>query len=285
MRSLTALKHRQRQRATVVYGIQPVSQAVASGWPVQVLVYAPGLLLNAGARTMVEQQRSEGVDVVTFDNELFRRLSGRNWSGGLAAIVSTRYVETCDITLGPDATVLALDRIANPGNLGAIVRTADATGAAGVILLGSAADAFDPAAVRASMGAVFNVPIARMNGTAEFFGWAASSGLPVVTTATWAEGRLWATPLPRRLAVLMGSEGPGLTCGDVVDGSIQLAIPMGGTADSLNLAVATGVVLYEVWRQRATSLREEDWAQHTLPNQRSGIDRETSVDHGQTHAK
>lgn len=253
MRSLASRKYRQRESAAVVYGIQPVSQAIHAGTTVQALAYAPDLLQNRGARALVQEQREAGTRIVPLDAGLFGRLSGRDGHGGLAAIVTTRYAEPGEIPLGPDVTVVALDRVRNPGNLGTILRTADATRAAGVILVGPTAYPYDPAAIKASMGGAFQLPIARLEGTAAFFCWAATKELPVVTTATRADGALWTTRLPARLAVLMGSEGAGLAEEDLARGSIRLAIPMDGAAESLNLAVATGVVLYEVWRQRVTS--------------------------------
>lgn len=125
MRSLASRKYRQRESAAVVYGIQPVSQAIDAGTTVQALAYAPDLLQNRGARAMVQEQREAGTRIVPLDAVLFGRLSGRDGHGGLAAIVTTRYAEPADILLGPDVTVVALDRVRNPGNLGTILRTAD----------------------------------------------------------------------------------------------------------------------------------------------------------------
>ncbi len=120
MRSLASRKYRQRESAAVVYGIQPVSQAIDAGTTVQALAYAPDLLQNRGARAMVQEQREAGRRIVPLDAVLFGRLSGRDGHGGLAAIVTTRYAEPGEIPLGPDVTVVALDRVRNPGNLGTI---------------------------------------------------------------------------------------------------------------------------------------------------------------------
>jgi TrmH family RNA methyltransferase len=100
------------------------------------------------------------------------------------------------------------------------------------------------------MGAIFSVPVARAAGSDEFFAWADERDLAVVTTSTRAEQNVWEARYPDPLVVLMGSEGPGLPDADLRRGRLQVSIPMTGTAESLNLAVATGVVLYEVVRQR-----------------------------------
>lgn len=253
MRALALRKHRRRENAAVVYGIQPVTQALQAGYEVEFLAYAPSLLRNPGALAMVDRTRQAGTRVIALDGGLFARLSGRDGPGGLAAVVTMRVTKPGQIPLGPDAVLLGLDRIANPGNLGTILRTADATGVAGVVLIGACADPYDPAAIKASMGAVFNVPVAKLDTSAAFFRFASEQALPVATTASGGADQLWQTRLPPRLALLMGSEGPGLAQEDVTAGAIALSVPMVGAAESLNVAVATGVVLYEVWRQRNTS--------------------------------
>lgn len=250
MRALALRKHRRRENAAVVYGIQPVTQALHAGHEVELLAYAPALLRNPGALSMVDEARQAGTRVIALDADLFTRLSGRDGPGGLAAIVATRFTEPRQIPLGPEAVLVGLDRIGNPGNLGTIMRTADATGAAGVVLIGACADPYDPAAIKASMGAVFNVPVAKVDTSAAFFQLANDQRLPVATTASRGADKLWQTELPPRLALLMGSEGPGLAEEDLSAGTIALSIPMVGSAESLNVAVATGVLLYEVWRQR-----------------------------------
>jgi TrmH family RNA methyltransferase len=137
----------------------------------------------------------------------------------------------------------------NPGNVGTIVRTASAAGASGVILIGPSADPYDPAAVKASMGALFTVPVVSVPSAAEFLGWAADSGVTVAATSARAGLSCWEAELRPPLALLLGSEGTGLP-DEVIDAAdLRVAIPMTGTAESLNLAVAAGVLLYEVRRR------------------------------------
>nr|WP_211269181.1 RNA methyltransferase [Saccharothrix syringae] len=252
MRALDQRKHRQREGAAVVHGTQPVRQAVEAGFEVENLVVAPELLREGTAR-FVAEQRERGTRVTTVTGELFARLSDRDRPTGLAAIVRVRLADAAEVAPGTGrASVVALDRVANPGNLGTIVRTADATGAAGVLLVGPTADPFDPAAIKASMGAIFNVPVARVSDVDELFAWARERGVAVVTTSAKAPHRLWRTEYPERVALLMGTEGDGLADDVVERGDLRVSIPMVGTAESLNLAVATSVLLYDLWRFRET---------------------------------
>jgi RNA methyltransferase, TrmH family len=244
MRLLSDRKHRRREGAFVVEGIQPVWQAVEAGADLEVLVVAPALL---GSRTaeLVAGREAAGTRVARVTGELFARLSARDGPSGLAAIVRARVPGLASLPLTPDAVFVALHEVGNPGNLGTIIRTADATGAAGVALVGPAADPFDPAAVKASMGALFAVPVARAADPAEFFAWAAGAGVSVITTSARAERSFWEAGYPRPLALLLGAEGAGLPDDVLAAGDAQVRIPMTGTADSLNLAVAAGLLLYQ----------------------------------------
>ncbi len=249
MRLLADRKHRSREGAFVVEGIQPVWQAVEAGAAIETLIVAPGLLGRSPAAAMVTGQEASGVQVAWVSDELFGRISGREGPSGLAAIVRGRAAMLADLPAGPQSVFVALHEIGNPGNLGTIVRTANAAGAAGVVLLGRATDPFDPAAVKASMGALFGTPVAQAE-VEEFFGWAAGHQIAVVTTSAEAPQSFWAARYPQPVALLLGSEGAGLPGPVLERGDLRVGIPMSGTAESLNLAVAAGLLLYEVRRQR-----------------------------------
>ncbi|HEV2376262.1 MAG TPA: RNA methyltransferase [Streptosporangiaceae bacterium] len=250
MRLLADRKHRRREGAFVVEGIQPVWQAVEAGAEVETLVVAPALLESAPALAMVAEQEKAGTRVAWVSPELFARVSGRDGPSGLAAIVRGHLAGLAELHVPPGAVFVALYEIANPGNLGTIIRTASAAGAAGVVLLGTATDPYDPAAVRASIGALFSVPIAHVGEPGEFFEWAAGAGVVVVTTSASAQTSFWEASYPRPVAFLLGPEGPGLPPEVLSRGDQQVHIPMVGTAESLNVAVAAALLLYEAKRQR-----------------------------------
>ena len=244
MRLLGDRKHRRREGAFVVEGIQPVWQAVEAGADVEVLVVAPALV-GSRAAELVAGQEAAGTRVAKVTGELFARLSARDGPSGLAAIVRARVPGLASLPVTPEAVFVALHEVGNPGNLGTIIRTADAAGAAGVVLVGPAADPFDPAAVKASMGALFAVPVARAADTAELLAWTARSGVSVTTTSAKAERSFWEAGYPRPLVLLLGAEGAGLPGDVLAAGDAQVRIPMTGTAESLNLAVAAGLLLYQ----------------------------------------
>jgi TrmH family RNA methyltransferase len=249
VRLLADRKHRQRERAFVVQGIQPVWQAVEAGADLEVLIVAPGLLRHPGATAMVATQEAAGTRVARLSDELFGRLADRDGPSGLAAIVGSLATPLADLRPGPGAVIVALHQAGNPGNLGTIIRTANAAGADGVVLIGPSADPFDPAAVKASMGALFTVPVATVAAGAEFLRWAASSGVRVAATSGRASVSCWDADLRPPVALLFGSEGAGLPEDLLEAADLRVAIPMTGTAESLNLAVAAGILLFEVRRR------------------------------------
>jgi len=147
-----------------------------------------------------------------------------------------------------------LDEVQDPGNLGTILRTSDAVGAQGIILLNHSTDPFDPAVVRASMGAIFSQIIVKSTFE-EFSEWKTINQIPVVGTSGKADNEYRALNYPFPMVLLMGSERQGLSkehyriCDEVV------SIPMVGKSDSLNLAIATGVILYEIFYQKRENVR------------------------------
>jgi TrmH family RNA methyltransferase len=249
IRLLAERRHRRREGAFVVEGIQPVWQAVEAGADIEVLVVAPDLLRPPAARAMISSEEERGTRVARVTSELFARIAGRDGPAGLAAIVRAQPVPLTALDVPAGALFVTLHEPGNPGNVGTIIRTASAVGAAGVILTGAATDPYDPAAVKASMGALFDVPVAAAASAQEFLHWSASRQITVAAASARGERSLWEAEFPAPLALLLGSEGEGLP-GPLLDQvGLHVRIPMVGTAESLNLAVAAGVLLYEVRRR------------------------------------
>lgn len=249
IRALADRKHRRREGAFFVDGVQPVWRAVEAGCTIETLVIAPELLADSPAMRLVEEQEAAGTRVARLSRDLFLRLSERDGPPGLGAIVRDRVLDLEELVVGADSAFVALHEVANPGNLGTIIRTADAAGMSGVVLIGDTSDPFAPSAVKASMGSLFAMKVARTPGLDEFFGWASRHGIRVIGTSGTAARDHWHTPYPTPLAVMFGSEGPGLPDEALERSDDRVRIPMTGTAESLNLAVAAGVMMFEVRRE------------------------------------
>ncbi|HTZ42673.1 MAG TPA: RNA methyltransferase [Jatrophihabitans sp.] len=249
VRLLADRKHRRRQNAFVVEGLQPVWRAVSAGRHVETLIVAPELLANPAAGDMVAELERDGVEVIRVSAELFRRLSDRDGPAGLAAIVTGGVGTLDDLAVQADSVFVVLHELSNPGNIGTLVRTVDAAGAHGVILLGHTADPLSAPAIKASMGSVFAVPVTAVAGEDELLGWAGRHGLRLAAMTGAGAVELWQAELPRPLLVLLGNEGAGLPDSLLAAADLRVRIPMTGTAESLNVAAAGAVVLYELARR------------------------------------
>ena len=231
-------------------GVQPVERALRAGAPVEVLIVAPELITGTGAEATVEAAVSAGVPVVHLTAELFTRLSDREGPTGVAAIVAIEERGLEHLVVGQQSLFVALQEVANPGNLGTIVRTADSLGVDGVVVVGPSTDPYSPSAVKASMGSLFSVPVVHVPAVVDLLAWARATRLTVVTTSARARSVLDDVVLALPAVVLLGNEGAGLAPDVLAAGDIDVRIPMTGSASSLNLAVAAGIILYAAARSK-----------------------------------
>lgn len=244
LRKLRDRKERWAERAFVVEGVQPVWRAHDAGADIEMLVIAPDLVAGSPAEELIGAFERAGGTVTSLSAEVFTSISARDGPTGVAAVVRMPTSSIEAVPLDPTSVFVGLHEIADPGNLGAIIRTADSFGLAGVVLIGATADPYAPRAVKASMGSLFALPVVCVDSIDVAFGWAANSDLAVVTTSARASSSLPLDAFPRPSLVMFGNEGRGLPADVRARGSVDVGIPMRGTASSLNLAVAAGIVLY-----------------------------------------
>jgi RNA methyltransferase, TrmH family len=248
IRRLDRKKHRQEEGAFFVEGIRVVLSALEHGERVEVLVYAPELLTSDVAWEGVRRYEAGGGTATAVSDDVFRAISLRDNPAGLGAIISARLHSLDNLAVTPGAIFVAASDVGDPGNLGTIVRTMDAVGAAGLILTGQTTDPFHPTAVKASMGTLFNVPVVQVESMAPLWTWAEAHDLFTVATSARATHSFWEAGYRFPALLLLGSEGEGLPPDVLQRADLAVTIPMLGTASSLNLAVAAGLLLYELRR-------------------------------------
>ncbi len=247
IRRLKLRKHRRAEGAFFVEGPRGVLAALQAGAPVERVVHAPELLTSELARAAIAAAEQP---VLAVSAAVFRSLSERDNPTGIGAVVRIAERRLAELVVGPDSVFVALEGVADPGNLGTILRTMDAVKATGLVLVGSdTTDPYHPTAVKASLGALFTVPLARATWD-ELWAWAAASQVATIATsaraeiAFWQAGALGAPPL----ALLLGGEREGLDPAVMARADRRVTIPMAGGVSSLNLAVAAGLLLYEARR-------------------------------------
>lgn len=254
IRKLQERKERLESGLFYLEGLRIVGEAVDAGAAVETLVVAPELLKSEFGQKLVEDQTRRGTAVLEVSADVFRRMALKDGPQGIAAVVRQNWLPLSRARPQPGRPWIALDAVADPGNLGTILRTSDAAGGEGVILLDQSTDPYDPSAVRASMGALFDQKIVRASFD-EFAAWKKAGEWSLVGTSDKAEQDYHTCRYPTALVILMGSERQGLLPQHLALCDQVISIPMLGKSDSLNLAVATAVVLYEVLNQRRQELK------------------------------
>jgi len=248
IRKLHERKERQQSGLFYVEGLRLVGEAVQLNADIQFLVVAPYLLVSPFAKELLAAAPARDLPRLEVSQVVLRLLRSKkaagDWRRGAPALAALE-----EVSLAPGSLWVALDAVADPGNLGTILRTCDAVGAQGVILLDNATDPYDPTAVRASMGAIFSQKLVKTT-TVEFSEWKKAQGCRVVGTSGASSLDYQQYHYPDPCILLMGSERQGLQSEQLAACDQLVSIPMTGRSDSLNLAVATAVVLYEIFNQR-----------------------------------
>jgi TrmH family RNA methyltransferase len=248
IRALAMRKVREEAGLFVAEGLKLVADAIEAGWPIRILVHRSGEARPMLARAVAATRRAGG-EVLEVSQDVLEKLSRRDNPQAVLGVFEQRLLPLRDVRPGPDGLWVGLDRVRDPGNLGTIIRTADAVGAEGVMLIGDTTDPFGLEAVRATMGSIFDVRLAA-GSQEEFLAWRRSYRGRVVGTHLAGRVDYRSAPYGGGALLLMGNEQQGLPDDLAAACDALVKIPMRGKADSLNLAVATGVMLFEMARDR-----------------------------------
>jgi len=245
---------REETGLTLVDGARELSRALAAGVRVVEVFVDPAKVGAAGAQIVVDNARAQGAAIVPVAPSVLDHLAYGDRAEGLVATVAVPDLSPSALVLPEDPLVVVLEGVEKPGNLGAVLRTADGAGANAVLASDPRTDLFNPNAIRASMGTIFAMPLASGPGP-EIRARLDAGGIRLV--AARVDGAVPYMDLDLRgpLAIVLGSEADGLT--DAWSGAevIAVRLPMLGAADSLNVSIAAAVLLYEARRQRGLPAR------------------------------
>ena len=251
IKRLRRRKNRKEEGLFFIEGFRVVISAIEAQTPMDTIVYCPGLLKSEIAWQALEKQATHGVNAVAVSEDVFRSISSRENPVGLGAILPTSWSDIDAWTVTDTDIFVGLAQVSEPGNLGTVFRTMDAVKGAGLILAGDSVDPFHPRSVKASMGAIFSLPVAQIPSVESLMTWARNQQLCVIASSARASQSYWDADYRLPALLLVGSERTGLPQDLLEKADVAIKIPMGGRASSLNLAVATGLLLYEM-RRRST---------------------------------
>lgn len=244
---------RHRAREFVVEGVRAINGVLAARWPIAAFLYARERRLSGWATDILATSTARAH--LELSASLIERLSGKEETSELLAVVAMPEERLTRLPLHPGLRVVLIDRPASPGNLGTIIRSCDAFGVDGIIISGHAVDLYDPETINATVGSLFALPIVRIGGPTDLHPWLAEArqklpGLQLVGTSAQAPIDIADQDFAAPTILAIGNETRGLSAAYKELCDALVTIPIVGTASSLNVASATAVLLYEIDRQR-----------------------------------
>lgn len=250
----TARLHKRRQRDTVklylIEGPRPLRRAITSDIRLLELYYCPDFFNGDEEAALVQEISDAGTPCFRVHKDIFIKLAYREHPEGLLAVAKQHTATLSDLKLSANPFVIVVEKIEKPGNLGTILRSADATGAEAVIVCDSITDIFNPNVVRASTGTLFHVPVV-VTDSQQALAFLRSHHINTVAATPAATTIYTHADFTQSIALIMGSEDQGLTDTWLTQCDLPVRLPMQGIADSLNVSAATVVLAYEVVRQRS----------------------------------
>src|SRR2546428_8265375 len=255
IRDLQRRKARGRRGLALIEGVRLVEEALAAGVTFTGALVAPDLARTARGTALVAELEGHAVAVEEVGARVLAQLADTETPQGIIAVIEPRRWTASDFAPGPEAVALVIDGVQDPGNVGTLIRTAHALGAAGTVVLRGTADPTSPKALRAAMGATFRHPVVSLDDDG-FIAWARKHGVTLWASA--ADGVRLHRALGDQgrgkregpIAVIVGNEGAGIRPQLNAVSAQRVAIPLAQGAESLNVAVAAGILLYEVARGR-----------------------------------
>ena len=258
VKDVVALRdHRERVRSGLmrVEGYEELELALASGARPRSLFFCPELFRNAEQVRLIEAARHVGSELIEVSRRVFEKMAYRDNPDGWVAILPALAASLTDLRLGPSPLVVVAEAVEKPGNLGAMLRTADAAGVDALIASAPLTDWGNPNIVRSSKGALFSVLVAAADN-ATTLAWLRSRAIRIVAATPQATVTYTDADLRGPIAIAVGSEKHGLSQEWLDAADVRVRIPMSGRVNSLNVATAAALLIYEAIRQRTAGSSE-----------------------------
>jgi TrmH family RNA methyltransferase len=246
---LQKASERLEQGLFIVEGFREIDRAIRSGFRPEEL-YICESLSKHGQSDAILNQLPGFRNHETVTEEVFEKMAYREGSDGIIAVFKSKPNELHDLKLPKNPLLIVLESVEKPGNLGAVMRTADAAGVDAVFLCNPTTDLYNPNTIRASLGCIFSLNII-VTSSEQAIEWMKKNGIHIYCTYLEASVNYLTADYTKPCAIVMGSEAEGLTQKWIQNSNKNIIIPMHGIADSLNVSVSSAVVVYEALRQRA----------------------------------
>lgn len=243
--ALEKARERKKQNVLIIEGIKELSLAITAGYKIISVFFCPDIIDEQELMKIVKQEQL----LIPVQKQVFEKIAYRESTGGIIAVAEQKEHRLDKINLSSNPLVLVLEAVEKPGNLGAILRTADAVGVDAVIICDPQTDFYNPNVIRSSVGCVFTTPVAAAT-SAETIAWLRKNKIRIFNTYLRASKPYHQIDFTLPSAIVMGTEATGLSDLWVQSGDANIIIPMQGKIDSMNVSTATAVVVFEAKRQR-----------------------------------
>lgn len=248
-RALWDRRAREKSALFLIEGYRELSFALRSRFAIEMIFFCPELFLGTNETKLLREHKERGAELFMLPKALFEKLSYRDRPDGLIAIAHKAKCALDDLPLSNPPFLVLAESIEKPGNLGTLLRSSDAVGVDGVIVADRTTDIFNPNVVRSSVGALFTVPVCEEESRV-VLEWLRARKIAIVAAMPEASVPFYEIDYRQPIALALGSEQYGLSALLESEADYKVRIPMGGRCDSLNVASAATLLLYEVYRQR-----------------------------------
>lgn len=238
-------RERKEQGVFAIEGLKETGKAYKAGYSVDALFFCPDVISIDQVETFTNRE----TEVFSVTKEVFAKITYRENSGGIVVLSKQKSHALQDIYFTKNPLFVVLESVEKPGNLGAILRTADAAGVDALIICDTQTDLYNPNVIRSGLGCLFTVPVA-LGSTEEVIAWLRDREIAIFCTELNASAPYHQMDFRPPCAIVMGSEATGLTQKWLIESDQNIIIPMCGQADSLNVSVSAAIVIFEAKRQR-----------------------------------
>ncbi len=249
VKSLKQKKNREEKGRFFIEGLRFVSEALEESWQIETIILSDSFCLNESNKQLISLISDRKFNCYTVTDKIFGELSETSTPQGILAVMQTKMFEISDIIKAGSFMVI-LDSIQDPGNLGTIIRTADAAGAGGILMSKGCVELFNPKVLRSTMGSVFHLPIVVDCDLSESIQTLKEYGIKAYAAHLSGELSYFECNLRENCAIIVGNEANGISDDVANIADVLVKIPMPGKAESLNASVAAGILMYEAVRQR-----------------------------------
>jgi RNA methyltransferase, TrmH family len=249
LRALSDPKARKKERVFLIEGVKMVEEALRDRAGVTLVVATPALVQHHG-KGVIKLTETRSIDILWVSERLIDAISESKTPQPVMAVVTMKERSEDELFVHGSKLIVVCHQLQDPGNLGTIIRTVEAVGAAGIALTPNTVDSYSAKAVRASMGSILRVPVVRIGDSRAFITLCKQKGFQTVAAVVTGEKSHFDIDLKKPTVVILGQEGAGLPQDIMAEVDLRVRIPMAETIDSLNVATSSAVVLYEALRQR-----------------------------------